>query len=98
MESLSQNGTYDIVPIPKGKKVIGSKWVFKVKENEDGLTERYKARLVAQGFAQRPGHDYNEVFAPVIRYESLRLLFAILVTMVLNHDNSTLNQPSYMVI
>ena len=58
------NGTWTLVPRPAGSKVIGSKWVFKVKRNADGSINRYKARLVAKGYNQRPGFNYLEVFTP----------------------------------
>ncbi|KAI0992742.1 hypothetical protein K3495_g15443, partial [Podosphaera aphanis] len=57
--------------------IVGSKWVFKVKRSADGSIDRYKARLVAQGFSQIPGHDFDETFAPVARYDSLRILLRI---------------------
>lgn len=56
---------------------IGCKWVFKVKYNSDGSIEKYKARLVAQGFCQIHEIDYTETFAPTIRRESLRIFLAI---------------------
>ncbi|KAF5094301.1 hypothetical protein DV451_005044 [Geotrichum candidum] len=77
IDSLMLNNTWTLVKSPPGRKAIGSKWVFKVKENVDGSIDRYKARLVAQGFSQIEGIDYNETFAPVVRYETVRLLFAI---------------------
>ena len=58
---------------------MGSKWVFKLKTNADGSIERYKARLVAQGFSQKFGTDYDETFCPVVRMESLRTLIALAV-------------------
>ena len=61
------------------RKTIGSKWVFKKKTGADGTVERYKARLVAQGYAQRYGLDYDETFCPVVRQESLRVLIALSV-------------------
>lgn len=56
------------------KKVLSSKWVFKLKRNQDGSIDKYKARLVARGYEQRAGIDYEEVFAPVARYETIRTL------------------------
>ena len=59
------------------KNVIGSKWVFKVKRNADGTVQRFMGRLVAQEYTQSPGIDYDEVFAPVVRYTSIRPLLAV---------------------
>jgi hypothetical protein len=66
-----------VVPRPAGKKVIGSKWVFKVKRNADGSIERYKGRVVAKGYNQRPGFDYIEIFAPTVRMPTIRVVLAI---------------------
>jgi hypothetical protein len=57
MQAHLDNGTWKLVKLPAGRKVIGSKWVFKIKRNADGSIERYKACLVTQGFSQRPGVD-----------------------------------------
>jgi transposase InsO family protein len=62
-----ENGTWEIVELPDGQKAIGSKWVYKKKYNADGTLERYKARVVAKGFNQRPGQDYFETFASTMR-------------------------------
>jgi hypothetical protein len=72
-----QNQTWEIVKLPPGKKAIGSGWVYRVKRNADGSIERYKGRLVAKGFSQRPGLDYTEVFAPTARQASIRLILAL---------------------
>lgn len=77
INSLYSNGTWDLVPLPEGRKAVGSKWVFKIKRNSDGSVERYKARVVAQGFSQNPGVDYSEVFAPTFRMASLRTIIAL---------------------
>jgi hypothetical protein len=69
--------TWELSKLPPGKKAIGSRWVFNVKLTSTGLIDRYKARLVAQGFSQVPGDDYLETFSPTIRGESLRTLLAI---------------------
>ena len=66
--SLMVNDTWELVPPPANKNVVGSKWVFKVKRNSYGMVEKFKARLVAQGYSQSEGIDYDEVFAPVARY------------------------------
>jgi hypothetical protein len=72
-----ENGTWELVKLPPGRKAIGSGWVFKVKHNADGSIERYKARIVAKGYSQRPGLDYVEVFAPTSRAAAIRLIIAI---------------------
>lgn len=77
MLSLKENNTWTLVQLPHGKKVVRSKWIFKTKYNSDGELEKYKARLVARGFTQRYGIDYDETFSPVVRYGSVRLLLAI---------------------
>uniref|UniRef100_A0A2N9EIR8 CCHC-type domain-containing protein n=1 Tax=Fagus sylvatica TaxID=28930 RepID=A0A2N9EIR8_FAGSY len=82
-ESLSKNKTWELTELPKGKKPIGCKWVFKKKEavsEKEG--ERFKARLVAKGYSQRHGIDYDEVFSPVVRHTSIRAV----LTLVANQD------------
>ena len=78
-KSLCVNKVWDLVPPPKDRKVINSKGVFKCKLGETGLVERYKARLVAQGYSQTPGIDYEETFSPVVRFESVRSVIALAV-------------------
>ena len=77
IQSLIENGTFELVQLPPGRKAIGSRWVFRVKHNPDGSIERYKARLVAKGFAQRPGFDFTETFAPTPKWAALRAVLAI---------------------
>lgn len=76
LENHAANGTWVMCDLPKGGKLVGCKWVFVVKYDEHGRIVRYKARLVAQGFTQRHGIDYEETFAPTIRYETLRIFLA----------------------
>ncbi|KAL1556436.1 Retrovirus-related Pol polyprotein from transposon TNT 1-94 [Salvia divinorum] len=83
MESLWKNLTWELVKRPKGRKIVTCKWIFKKKEGttpDEGV--RYKARLVARGFTQKEGVDYNEIFSPVVRHTSIRVLLA----MVAHHD------------
>ena len=79
MESLHKNKVWDLVKLPKDRKAVGSKWVVKLKVGPDGSVERHKARLVAQGFSQKYGVDYDETFSPVVRFESLRTVIALAV-------------------
>nr|GEX87068.1 hypothetical protein [Tanacetum cinerariifolium] len=74
--SVQNAESLDLVNLPHGKRVIGTKWVYKNKKNERGIVVRNKARLVAQGHTQEEGIDYEEVFAPVARIESIRLFLA----------------------
>ena len=76
-DSLISNDTWELVPLPEGKNVVGSRWVFKVKPDENGSVERFKARLVTQGYSQGEGTDYHEVFSPVVRSTSIRTLLAL---------------------
>ena len=75
--SLSENKTWDLVPRPSNTNVVGCRWVFKVKRKSDGEIDRFKARLVAQGFTQKHGVDYQEVFSPVARSATIRSLLAL---------------------
>jgi hypothetical protein len=77
MQAHIENGTWELVKLPPGRKAIGSKWVFKVKRNANSSIKRYKARLVAQGFSQRPGIDFDETFAPTAKWAALRTIFAL---------------------
>lgn len=77
MTSIEENETWDLTTLPPGEKVIGLKWVFKLKKDADGKIVKHKARLVAKGYVQKRGVDYDEVYAPVTRLETVRLLLAL---------------------
>ena len=77
MESLKSNQVWKLVEPPSDRKIIGSKWVFKRKIDANGVVERHKARLVAQGCTQKFGLDYEETFSPVVRFESIRTVVAL---------------------
>ena len=74
---MLDNGTFEPVQLPKGRKAIGCRWVFKLKRKADGTVDKYKARLVAKGFSQRPGLDFGQVFAPTARWAALRAIFVL---------------------
>lgn len=77
LSSIEKNNTWILVDLPVGVKPIGLKWVFKIKRNYDESVNKYKARLVAKGYVQKHGIDYDEVFAPVVRIETIRFIIAL---------------------
>lgn len=74
LQAHEVNNTWTIVQKTPIMKIINSKWVFKIKTEAEKKTQRYKARLCARGFLQQKGIDFTETFAPVVRYDSLRVL------------------------
>ena len=75
--SLIKNNTWELVPPTEGKDIVGCGWVLKVKCNDDGSIDHFKARLVAQGYYQVEGVDCEEVFSPVAHYTFVRLIFSL---------------------
>ena len=75
--SLMANDTWDLVPLPKGRKLVICKWVYRTKYASDRSVERLKARLVSKGFSQVEGIDYNETFAPVTKMNSIHLVLSL---------------------
>ena len=78
--ALHQNATWSLVPRPAGVNVVSCKWVFKLKQNPDGTIDKHKARLVARGFTQRYGVDYQDTFNLVIKPATVRLVLALAVS------------------
>lgn len=77
LESIKRNETWQLVSLPSDKKPIGVKWVYKVKVNPSGEVVKHKAKLVARGFLQKAGIDYDEVFAPMARLETVRMVIIV---------------------
>jgi hypothetical protein len=100
LQDLKAHGTWEVVPMEemkrKGLKPISARWVYKIKRNSDHSVARYKARLVARGFLQKQGIDFNETFASVARMKTLRVLCALAISHKLkitqiDFDNAFLN-------
>ena len=79
LDALHKNHTWDMIDFPPGQFVVGCRWVYKIKTKADGSVERYKACLVARGFTQEYGIDYEETFAPIARLTFFRCLIAVVV-------------------
>ncbi|KAK5666022.1 hypothetical protein QVD99_8737 [Batrachochytrium dendrobatidis] len=91
MNALHKNQTWIECQLPSGRKPIQVKWVFRIKRNSDGTIDKYKARLVAKGFVQIPGIDYNETYAPVLRFTSFRTLLTLAAILDLEIDHTDAN-------
>jgi histone deacetylase 1/2 len=78
--ALLKNKTWHLVPSPKGKNIINCKWVFKLKRKADGSIDKYKGRLVAKGYKQRYGIDYEDTFSPVVKASTIHLVLSIVVS------------------
>jgi len=107
IQSLEENETWTTVDLPPGKKALTSRWIFRLKKDMFGAITKYKARLVIRGFLQQAGIDYDEIFAPVVRMEALRVLLALVCIEDLEAHamdihtaflNGTVEEDIYMVI
>jgi len=76
LNNFKRNQVWELVERPSDHNVIGTRWVFRNKQDQDGLVVRNKARLVAQGYSQVEGLDFGEIYAPVARLEATRILLA----------------------
>lgn len=110
--ALLKNKTWSLTQLPKGQRAIGCKWVYNLKRDVNGNVERFKARLVAKGCSQQHGVNYTDTFSPVVRYSTVRMLFALsaqlklhvhqldVTTAYLNselHDVVYMQQPEHFV-
>ena len=77
MESLQKNNTYELVKLPKGRKALRNKWVYKLKKDGRGDLVKYKARLVVKGFGQKKGIDFDEILSPVVKLSSIRIILGL---------------------
>ena len=77
IKSLHENKTYELVQLPKGKRPLRNKWVYRLKTDENSSQPRYKARLVVKGFSQKMGVDFEEIFSPVVKMSSIRVVLSI---------------------
>ncbi|KAJ0491696.1 putative RNA-directed DNA polymerase [Helianthus annuus] len=77
LQALERHGTWSLTELPEGKNVIGLKWVYKTKVGPGGRVLKYKARIVAKGYSQEYGIDFEETFSPVARFETIRLVLSV---------------------
>jgi hypothetical protein len=78
--ALIQNKTWHLVPPSNNKNLIDCKWVYRIKKRSDGTIDRYEARLVAKGFKQRYGIDYEDTFSPVVKIATIRTVLSLAVS------------------
>ena len=76
-QSIINNDAWEIVPRPKYKSLVSLKWIFETKHSTNGNIDKYKARFVAHGFSHKEGIDYEETFAPIARYNSIRTILSL---------------------
>ena len=74
---IEKHNACQLLDKPQDKEIIRLKWVYRIKYNDDGLIQIYKACLVAKGYSQQPGVDYNEAFAPVARMKTIRIVLVL---------------------
>ena len=80
-DCIMKNGVWDLVDLPSNQGAISNKWILKVKRKSDGTIDKFNARLVAKGFTQLKGVDYDETCSPVIRFSSIRLILSLVAHM-----------------
>ena len=98
MKSLHENGTYELVELPKGKKSLTNKWIFRLKQGQQTFAPRYKARLVVTGFGQRKGIDFDEIFFRVVKMSSIRMVLELAASLYLEVEQMDVKTAFFMVI
>lgn len=79
LDAMDANNTWSVVPLPAGKNIVGCRWVYQIKSDANGQVERYKARLVANGFSQQEGVNFLDTYSPVAKLVTVKTLLAIVV-------------------
>ncbi|CAM8972007.1 unnamed protein product [Rhodiola kirilowii] len=97
MRSLRKNETYSLVEKPKGKRILKNKWIYKIKHEHGNPQPRYKARLVVKGFGQQKGVDYDEIFSPVVKMTSIRVVLGLVASMILELEQMDVKRAFPMV-
>ncbi|KAL9384923.1 hypothetical protein Peur_021933 [Populus x canadensis] len=77
IQAIEKNETWELTDLPEGQKIISVKWIYKIKLNEKGEIDKFKARLVVKGYNQEYRVDYQEIFAPVARQDTIRLVVSL---------------------
>ena len=81
IKSLHDNHTFDLVKLPKGKRALDNRWIYRVKHESNTMSPRYKSRLVVKGFSKRKGVDFNEIFSFVVKLSSIRTVLSLVATL-----------------
>ena len=77
LKSLHDNHTFELVKLPKGKRALKNRWVYRLKQDKNSSSPRYKARLVVKGYSQKKGVDFEEIFSPVVKMSSIRTILSL---------------------
>jgi hypothetical protein len=76
-KSILKNDVWEVVPRPQGKSIVTSKWIYKIKHATNDSVEKFKAIFVARGYSQKEGIDYDEIFAPIAMYTSIKIIISL---------------------
>ena len=90
--SLLENETWELVKLPKGRKSLQNKWVYKIKYDGEGKKERYKARLAVKGFSRKEGIDFTKILSHVVNMSSIRIILGLVVALDLECKQLDVNK------